>query len=207
MDSWIQAIDPKCEPISPGQIFVSCMTVSCSTQTQRRSTQAAEALLHALLRSAFIAHPKKPVLENTSFFSGAQHLSLRVLVVPFLISSASMAPVRGAKKRKRPEKPVPAPAPRLPLPPLPDGSDWWGAFYRRVAGRLSYPSPPSLAASLCSLEFNHVRLLAPFVAISLITVACRKYLVLGNAREPQKIEIVRGWIWRELELQPVSVDV
>ena len=70
MDSWIQAIDPKCEPISPGQIFVSCMTVSCSTQTQRRSTQAAEALLHALLRSAFIAHPKKPVLENTLFFRG-----------------------------------------------------------------------------------------------------------------------------------------
>jgi hypothetical protein len=154
--SWIQAIDPKCEPISPGQIFVPCMTVSCSTQMQRRSTQAAEALLHALLRSAFIA-PKETRPGKHFIFSGAQHLStssLRVLVVPFLISSASMAPVRGAKKRKRPEKPVPAPAPRLPLPPLPDGSDWWGAFYRRVAGRLSSPSPPSLAASLCSLEFT-----------------------------------------------------
>jgi len=153
----------------------------------------------------FHSTPKETRPGKHFIFSGAQHLSLRVLVVPFLISSASMAPVRGAKKRKRPEKPVPAPAPRLPLPPLPDGSDWWSAFYRRVAGRLSYPSPPSLAASLCSLEFNHVRLLAPFVAISLITVACRKYLVLGNA--PQKIEIVRGWIWRELELQFVSVDV
>ncbi|CAM0149645.1 unnamed protein product [Urochloa decumbens] len=50
-----------------------------------------------------------------------------------------MAPVRGAKKRKRPEKPVPAPAPRLPLPPLPGGSDWWGVFYRRVAGHSSFP--------------------------------------------------------------------
>jgi len=190
------------------------MTVSCSTQrqTQRWSTQAAEEGLSLACPAAqrFHSTPKETRPGKHFIFSGAQHLStssLRVLVVPFLISSASMAPVRGAKKRKRPEKPVPAPAPRLPLPPLPDGSDWWSAFYRRVAGRLSSPSPPSLAASLCSLEFNHVRLLAPFVAISLITVACRKYLVLGNAREPQKIEIVRGWIWRELELQPVSVDV
>ncbi|OEL31049.1 hypothetical protein BAE44_0007930 [Dichanthelium oligosanthes] len=50
-----------------------------------------------------------------------------------------MAPVRGAKKRKRPEKPALPQAPRLPLPPLPDGSDWWGVFYRRVAGHSSFP--------------------------------------------------------------------
>jgi len=59
----------------------------------------------------------------------------------------------------------------LPLPPLPDGSDWWSVFYRRVAGRLSSPYPPSLPASLWSVEFNHVRFLAPFVAVSLIAVA------------------------------------
>lgn len=151
------------------------MTVSCSTQTLRQSTtpQGRGGCLHALLRRAFIA-PKETRPEKHFIFRG-HNISAppvyRVLVVPFLISSASMAPVRGAKKRKRPEKPLPAPAPRLPLPPLPDGSDWWGVFYRRVAGRLSSPSPPSLSASLCSLEFHRVRLLAPFVAVSLITVA------------------------------------
>ncbi|KAL6620368.1 hypothetical protein ACP70R_035507 [Stipagrostis hirtigluma subsp. patula] len=48
-----------------------------------------------------------------------------------------MAPVRGAKKRKRPEKPAPAPSPRLP--PLPEGSDWWDVFFRRIAGQSSFP--------------------------------------------------------------------
>jgi hypothetical protein len=143
---------------------------------------AARGALHARLRSAFIT-PKKPVPRNTLFFRG-HNISAPLPVFESslclsLISSASMAPVRGAKKRKRPEKPAPAPAPRLPLPPWPDGSDWWGVFYRRVAGRLSSPSPSSSPASPCSLEFNHVRLVALFVAISLITVACRK--VCSNA--------------------------
>jgi hypothetical protein len=51
-----------------------------------------------------------------------------------------MAPVRGAKKRKRAEKAAPAPSPGLPLPTLPDGGDWWDVFFRRIAGRLSSPS-------------------------------------------------------------------
>jgi hypothetical protein len=117
-----------------------------------------------------------------------------------------MAPVRGAKKRKRPEKPAPAPTPGLPLPPLPDGSDWWGVFYRRVAGRLSSPYPPSLPASLCSLE----------CALPCSFRRCKldqrgmvgKYLVLGNACVcAPGIDVVRGWIWRELELQFVAVDM
>ncbi|XP_062179919.1 protein ALP1-like isoform X1 [Phragmites australis] len=49
-----------------------------------------------------------------------------------------MAPVRGARKRKRAEKAAPAPSPGL-LPPLPDGSDWWYVFFRRIAGQSSFP--------------------------------------------------------------------
>jgi len=157
------------------------MTVSCSTQTRSRRVHAAQehkgpegfgVSLHAL-HSAFVAaqhgqHSEKHFIFGGHNISDLQSSSPRCAFLDLL---ASMAPVRGAKKRKRTEKPAPAPAPGLPLPPLPDGSDWWSVFYRRVAGRLSSPYPPSLPASLWSVEFNHVRFLAPFVAVSLIAVA------------------------------------
>jgi len=162
------------------------MTVSCSTQTRSRRVHAAQehkgpegfgVSLHAL-HSAFVAaqctpRPTPNPFRKTLYFRGHNISDLQSSSprCAFLDLLASMAPVRGARKRKRPEKPAPAPAPGSPLPPLPDGSDWWSVFYRRVAGRLSSPYPPSLPASLCSVEFNHVRFLAPFVAVSLIAVA------------------------------------
>uniref|UniRef100_A0A0D9V7L0 Uncharacterized protein n=1 Tax=Leersia perrieri TaxID=77586 RepID=A0A0D9V7L0_9ORYZ len=59
-----------------------------------------------------------------------------------------MAPLRGAKRRKRqPEKALPAAAAQAM--PAPAGGDWWEGFARR------------LAAALCSSSLtNHGRLVA-----------------------------------------------
>ena len=75
--SWIQTIDAKCDG---GHLpwTKSLCAFAWPSHVPRRGRRSAGAhrllrkgsLLHALLRSAFIAHPKKPVLENTLFFRG-----------------------------------------------------------------------------------------------------------------------------------------
>jgi hypothetical protein len=57
------------------------------------------------------------------------------LVVDLSSALLVMAPLRGAKRRKRqPEKASPAQAP--PMKPL-ISDDWWGTFSRRLAAGIS----------------------------------------------------------------------
>jgi hypothetical protein len=92
------------------------------------------------------------------------------------ISTLVMAPLRGAKRRKRqPEKALPAGV-TAPMPP-PDAADWWDSFSRR------------LAAGTHVLSLSFLALFRPTVAprpsltvpVPHLAVAST---VPGNARQP-----------------------
>lgn len=92
-----------------------------------------------------------------------------------------MAPLRGAKRRKRhPEKALPAGV-SAPMPP-PDAADWWDSFSLRLAAGIHVPTPPSLSLSPFRLPcLDHCR--CPSLPVPVPRPTARRGLAaLGNAR-------------------------
>ncbi|KAL6841369.1 hypothetical protein ACP4OV_028887 [Aristida adscensionis] len=79
-----------------------------------------------------------------------------------------MAPLRGAKKRKRAEQAAPAPPPPR-LPPLPEGSDWWHVFFRRIAGQYSFPREHQSMETVLKMSRKTFNYICSLVAKDLTT--------------------------------------